>query len=33
MYNKNTFWVRIVALVLAGMMIVGIISGVLYSIF
>lgn len=33
MYNKQKFWVKVVALILAGMMVIGILSSVLYSIF
>ena len=33
MYNRQKIWVRVVAIILAGMMVVGILAGALYSIF
>ena len=33
MYHKHNFWVKAVALILVGMMVLGIISSVLFSIF
>ena len=33
MYNKQSLWVRVIAIILAGMMVVGILASVLYSIF
>jgi hypothetical protein len=33
MYRKQSVWIRIMAIVLAGMMVVGILASVLYSIF
>ena len=33
MYNKKNTWVRVMAIILAGMMIVGILASALYSIF
>lgn len=33
MYNKRQTWVKVMAIVLAAMMVVGILAGALYSIF
>ncbi len=33
MYNKQKTWVRIMAIILAGMMVIGILASALYSIF
>ena len=33
MYNRQKTWVRVMAIILAGMMVVGILAGALYSIF
>ena len=33
MYNKQKTWVRVMAIILAAMMVVGILAGALYSIF
>ncbi len=33
MYNKQKTWVRVMAIILACMMVVGILAGALYSIF
>lgn len=33
MYNNQKTWVRVMAIILAAMMVVGILAGALYSIF
>ena len=33
MYHKQNFWVKVVALILAGIMVIGIISSVVFSSF
>jgi hypothetical protein len=33
MYNKQKTWVRVMAIILAGMMVIGILAGALYNMF
>ena len=33
MYNKQKTWVRVMAIILAGMMVLGILAGALYNMF
>lgn len=32
MYYKQKLWVKVIALILAGMMVIGVITGVLFSV-
>ena len=33
MYRKQSVWIRVMAIILAGMMVIGILGSVLYSLF